>query len=234
MSAAPSPHNPISVADDLTPDGKYKVGTLTYTVPGLVVMMLWLLWGDFCFYLMEAVVPSVLPVMMGNLDAPSWLIALCLTTIPGLLNATVCPFVSFWSDRYRSLLGRRIPFIYYTIPFLCLSLGLIGVAPTIADWLVQSGLVSDTRLVALGLIGVFTASFQFFNMFVASVYYYLFNDVVPARFLGRFLAVFRIIGILAGSAFSFFVFPKAETHYPEIFVGAALLYGVVFSSCAKM
>lgn len=103
-------------------EGPYKVGTLSYTLPGLLLMVLWLLWGDFCFSLMQSVFPAVAPLMLGKLEAPNWMIALFLSTIPGILNATVCPFVSYWSDRYRSPLGRRIPFILYTIPFLCLFL----------------------------------------------------------------------------------------------------------------
>jgi hypothetical protein len=65
-------------------------------------------------------------------------------------------------------------------------------------------------------------------MFVASVYYYLFNDVVPHQFLGRFMAAFRVVSQLSGSAFYFFIFPFSETHFTEIFVGASILYGTVF------
>jgi len=209
-------------------DGPYKVGTLSYTLPGLLLMVLWLLWGDFCFSLMQAVFPAVAPLMLGKLEAPNWMIALFLSTIPGILNATVCPFVSYWSDRYRSPLGRRIPFILYTIPFLCLFLVLIGLAPYMADWLVKWGWLQDVRIATLAFMGFFIVGFQFFNMFVGSVYYYLFNDVVPAEFLGRFLATFRVVGVVATSGFYLFVFPKAETHFLGIFVGAAVLYGVVF------
>lgn len=206
----------------------YKVGTLSYTLPGLLFMMLWLLWGDFCFNLMESVFPAVTPLMLKQMDTPNWMIALFISTIPGILNATVCPFVSYWSDRYRSPLGRRIPFILYTIPFLCLFLALIGMAPYLAEWMAKVGWLQDARVTTLVMMGVFITGFQFFNMFVASVYYYLFNDVVPAQFLGRFLAAFRVVGVLAGSGFYFFVFPMAETHYLHIFVGAALVYGMVF------
>jgi MFS family permease len=208
--------------------GPYKVGTLSYTFPGLLLMMLWLLWGDFCFSVMQAAFPAVAPLMLGKLDAPNWMIALFLSTIPGILNATVCPFVSYWSDRYRSPLGRRIPFILYTIPFLCLFLVLIGAAPYLAAWLNRMGWLTDVRVTTLAFMGVFIIGFQFFNMFVGSVYYYLFNDVVPHEFLGRFLSIFRVVGVVATSGFYLFVFPKAETHFFSIFVGAAVLYGVVF------
>jgi MFS family permease len=206
----------------------FSVGTLTYTLPGLAFLIGWLLWGDFCFTLMESVFPAVLPLKLKHLEAPSWVIALIVTGIPGLLNATVCPAVSFLSDRHRSPMGRRIPFIVFTIPFLCAFLILLGFAGPIAAFLAKHGIVSDARFAALIMCGVFTVGFQFFNMFVASVYYYLFNDVVPHEFLGRFLAAFRVVGTLSSSLFSFFIFPHAETHFTAIFTGAALLYGVVF------
>ena len=49
-------------------------------------------------------------------------------------------------------------------------------------------------------------------MFISSVYYYLFNDVVPAAFLGRFVALFGIVGSGAGFVFNLLVFPYAQTH----------------------
>ena len=208
---------------------QYRVGTLTYTTGSLVVLFGWLLGGDFCFHLMESIFPSVLPIMLNQLSAPNWLVGLFITTIPSILNATVCPAISFISDRHRGPLGRRIPFILYTIPFLCAFLILIGQARNISGWLVRTGVFQDEIAVALVLIGVFVVGFQFFNMFVASVYYYLFNDVVPRQFLGRFLAAFRLAGVLASSAFYFFIFPHAETNAPYIFLGVALLYGVVFA-----
>ena len=217
-----------SISAASSEEGRYRVGTLTYTFPGMLLLMFWLLLGDFCFSLMESVTPSVLPLMLSRLDAPNWLIALFLTTIPGLFNATVCPVVSYLSDRHRGPRGRRIPFILNTLPFLCFFLILIGFAPRLAEWLVGATSLQDSRVVTLALLGLFVVGFQFFNMFVASVYYYLFNDVVPHAYLARFLAVFRCVGTLAGSFYFFFIFPKAETHTLEIFVGAAVIYGVVF------
>lgn len=38
----------------------YHCGTLTYTKAGLFVLFAWLLWGDFCFTLMEAAAPNCL------------------------------------------------------------------------------------------------------------------------------------------------------------------------------
>ena len=35
------------------PAGVYRVGTLSYTKPKLFILFCWLLWGDFCYMLME-------------------------------------------------------------------------------------------------------------------------------------------------------------------------------------
>jgi hypothetical protein len=100
---------------------------------------------------MESVFPAVLPIKLKQLDAPNWIIALIITGLPGLLNATVCPAVSFLSDRHRSKLVRRIPFILYTIPFLCLFLALLGLAGPIASFAAGRGWISDPKPVALVL-----------------------------------------------------------------------------------
>ena len=43
-----------------TEGGKlFRAGTLTYTKAALFSLFAWLLWGDFCFVLMEAAAPAV-------------------------------------------------------------------------------------------------------------------------------------------------------------------------------
>ena len=68
--------NPGTIGPDSSKDGvmsdtsnkdKYSINGLTYTKMGLLVMFLWLLWGDFCFTLMERVKPAILPLfLMGK------------------------------------------------------------------------------------------------------------------------------------------------------------------------
>jgi Na+/melibiose symporter-like transporter len=110
----------------LDPAASYTVGTLTYTKMGLVTLFGWLLWGDFCFQVMESLNPAIVPLKLRQLDAPNWAIALIMVTLPGFLNMTICPWVSFKSDRHRGPMGRRIPFILYTLPFLTACLLLLG------------------------------------------------------------------------------------------------------------
>lgn len=178
---------------------------------------------------MEMAIPAVLPLKLKSYEAPSWIIALFMTTIPAAVSAVVCPIIGYWSDRYRGRLGRRIPFILGTIPFLFLFLTLIGFTPDFATFFVKAGWATNEHFPALLMLGLFATGFQIFNMVVASVYYYLFNDVVPQEMMGRFLTAFRFVGVIASAFFSYFLFPKAESHFTEILIGAAVLYAAVFT-----
>ena len=215
----------------------YHCGTLTYTKVGLAVLFAWLLWGDFCVMLMEAVVPSILPLKLKSLDCPNWLMGVILSTIPSILNITICPYVSFKSDRYRSKWGRRIPFIVCTMPFLCISLMMLGWSDEITGLLQKYSPALNQyapATVTIALIMFFMAMFQFFNMFVNSVFWYLFNDVVPPQFLSRFLGLLRVASTVATAFYNYFIFKYAESHMREIFIGAAILYLVGFGLMCAM
>jgi len=216
----------------------YSCGTLTYTKVGLFVIFAWLLWGDFCFTLMETVVPSILPLKLKELGCSNWLMGLVLTAAPSAISMTVGPYVSFKSDRYRSRWGRRIPFIIFTMPFLCIFLALLGLSSNLCTLLQRNSEFLRhyaPATVTIALIAFFLVAFQIFNMFVNSVFWYLFNDVVPAQFLARFMASFRIVGTAAGALYNCFIFQYAGTHMREIFIGVALLYFIGFGmACLKI
>jgi maltose/moltooligosaccharide transporter len=208
----------------------YRCGTLTYTRLGLFALFAWLLWGDFCYTIMEAVVPNILPLKLKDLGASNTTIAIIMSTLPGVLNMTICPWVSFVSDRHRGRWGRRIPFILWTLPFIGISLAMIGYSEEIATWLRSHSAFAEVApaTVTIAVIGVFATMFQFFNMFVSSVFWYLFNDVVPAQFLGRFYGFVRIVGTLGSALYTWFLFEHGVSHMREIMVGAAILYVVGF------
>ena len=133
---------------------------------GLVV---WLLWADVCFDIMENL-PGLIPLKLKALDAPNWLMAAMLSTVPSILNATICPWVSFKSDRHRGPRGRRIPFILYTAPLITLSLICVGFSEPITKG-VHGALMNwnfgwTPANIELVVVGVFSTAFAFFNMFV--------------------------------------------------------------------
>ncbi len=209
----------------------YHCGTLTYTSRHLFILFFWLLWGDFCYMLMETVTPSIMPLKFRSLGASNMEIGLILGTIPAVVYSILNPIISFKSDRYRSPLGRRIPFILYTLPFLVCCLICLGFGDRIGYWL-HAHLPGVNRLspntLAIWTIGGLMVMFTFFNTFVTSIFWYLFNDVVPDHLLARFMSWFRMISMLSTTLYNFCIFRFANTHTTEILVGAAVLYFVGF------
>jgi Na+/melibiose symporter-like transporter len=211
----------------------YACGTLRYTTFGLFMVFFWLLWGDFTMSLMEEVLPAVLPLQFKALGASNKVMAVLLSTIPATMNFCVNPIISFRSDRFRSKWGRRIPFLIGPTPCIAAALVAIAYAPEIGAWahgLIAARGVVGRNTVIIATLGVLLVIFQFFNMFIASVYYYLFNDTVSSQYLARFMATFRVVGALASMTFNYFLFPHAQTHMRMIFMGAAALYFFGFIS----
>jgi len=241
------------------PEKTYRAGTLVYTKAGLFLLFGCLLWGDFCYFMSEAV-PGIMPLKFKDLHCPEYLIGIVLATIPRAFGAVCNPIISFRSDRFRSRWGRRIPFIFVTMPFLVLSFIGIGYAPDIAGYLharlpALSGYVhAHPHLLALNLffkshgvmtsiskevmivivLSVFLICFDFFNQFVSAVFWYLFNDVVPEELYGRFMSMFRMVIMLTGVLYNQFIFPHSLTHFREVFTGAGLLYLAGFSVMCLM
>jgi len=118
---------------------KYSVNGLTYTKMGLIALFGWLLWGDFCFSMMEILKPKLLPLLLQKksfgLNASSFAFMIMFGFIPGVTGILIGPAVSFKSDRYRGRRGRRIPFITWTMVPLVLSLCGIGLGTHIRDFL---------------------------------------------------------------------------------------------------
>ena len=205
----------------------WHCGTLTYTKMGLVTLFAFMIWGDFCNGLMQTVVPSVMPLKLKALGASNVLIGLLMTSIPSLLAVFMNPYISFKSDRYRSKWGRRIPFILFTLPPLCISLIGLAFGVDIAKFITThvhmlSGYSPAT--LAIAIIGILLVVYLFFDQFVNAVFCGLYNDVVPAPLIGRFMGIMRIVGSSVGFCYSYFVYQYAESHMREIFLTASVLY----------
>ncbi len=212
-------------------DARFRCGHLVYTKVGLFTLFTWLLWGDFCFSLMENIWPNILPLMLKSQGASNAVLAITITTIPSAMNFVLNPIISTASDRYRGRRGRRIPFLLAATPFITLFLILLGFSPELGRLLkslaAPSSSLSTTSL-TIGVICSLVICFRFFELFVNTVFWYLFNDVVPTAFMGRFVAFFRMVGAVAGALFNFLLFRYAESHTSQIFFGVAVLYGVAF------
>jgi MFS family permease len=197
---------------------------------GVLMVFFWMLWGDFTMCIMESVIPGVLSLTLEkHFGASNAVMILIISQINDAMNFMVNPAVSFRSDRYRGRWGRRIPFLFWPTPAIALILITLAFAPEIgraAPQFLHSWLgVNGTTILVIGFL---VTTFQFFNMFIGSTYYYLFNDAVPEKFMGRFSAFFRIFGTLAGIAYNLWMFPYVLSHTRYIFFAGAAVYLIGF------
>jgi maltose/moltooligosaccharide transporter len=209
----------------------YTVGTLRYTAFGLVIVCFWLLWGDFVFTLLDTKIPEIMPLKLKDLGASDLTIGLLNKTLGYSITFVFAPMISFSSDRHRGRFGRRIPYLAWSTPFVGLFMVLIGCYGNIVQALMGNAQHGSILGVNLGrgaltviVFGVLFVGFDFANTFVGTVYYYLFNDVVPVRFLSRFLSLFRMVGIAAGMVFSKWVLPNTLDHFRLFFIIGGVAY----------
>jgi MFS family permease len=212
-----------------------KVGTLRYSAFGLFVVFFWLLWGDFVVTLLDGNVPGILFVKLNQLGAGDTLNSVLNKTLAYAIAFLFAPAVSFRSDRHRGPMGRRIPYLLYSTPFVGLFLVLIGYYDGLTNVFMGNaaeitllGMTFSRAAVTIFVFAVIFVAFDFSNIFVGTVYWYLFNDVVPPRLMSQFLSLFRIVGTAAGMIYSGLIFPHALTHFRLIFTVAGIAYVVGF------
>lgn len=213
-------------------DPRLRVGSLRYTMAGLMWVFVWLLWGDFCFTVMEYVNGSIVPLRLRELKAPDWVLPVILTTVPSVINFILNPVISTLSDRHRGPRGRRIPFLLYSAPFLSTTLVMMAFSPELSTWLhARVGAAAGWGLLGVSVftVGFLMAAFKVFDMFVNTTFWYLFNDVVPQAFMARFMGMFRVVASLAAMLYNYFFYEHAITHMRAIYLGAAAIYLVGFS-----
>jgi len=187
---------------------QFRVGTLHYTGFGLIMVFVWLLWGDFCFTLLDQNIPNILPLKLNQIGAGDTMNSVLNGTIAYTVTFFLAPIVSFRSDRTRTRWGRRIPYLIWSTPFVGLFLVLIGCYDSLTNVLIGGaaratffGVTITRGGLSVLVLGAMLVGWDLANIFVNTVYYYLFNDVVPTRYLSRFLAMFRVVFSLAGMGF---------------------------------
>lgn len=186
-----------------------------------------MIFGNFASVLADTVVPSIMPLKFKSLGTSNLMIGLFASSIPSFLAVFMNPYISFKSDRYRSRWGRRIPFILWTLPPLCLSLVGLAFGEDIIKFLsphIQAITDYSPIAIAVATLGALLVLVLFFDQFNNAVFAGLFNDVVPTPVMGRFMGTMRIVGSSVGFLYNYFIFQYAESHMREIFLGAAALY----------
>lgn len=218
---------------DLTqPKSKWSVGTLTYTAAGLAVLFALLLWGDFAWSMKDRVVfPMTVKLAKERFELNDTLYSILIISFPNFTNIFLMPIVSYLSDRHRGRLGRRIPFLLFTTPFIVVGLLGIGLNAEIGG--VIGKITSlDARAAALVAFCIFWVLFDFGNTLASAIFNALVNDVVPQRIIGRFFSLFRIISLLAGILYNYYLFEHALDWFKWIFLVLGALYAAgLYSMC---
>lgn len=93
----------------------YSIRNLDYTLPRLLLVCTMMLLanktlGLICYTL----VPSVKPILLDRVGASATDIALIISTIPSVLTFVLCPLISTISDKTRTRIGRRQPYLIFS------------------------------------------------------------------------------------------------------------------------
>jgi maltose/moltooligosaccharide transporter len=208
----------------------WRVGTLQYTAAGLAILFFWLLWGDFTWSMKERAASPIVQLLLKKFHASDAVMALFLATLPSMVGMLLGPVISYRSDRHRSRVGRRIPYLLVITPVA--ALGMIGLAmsPAMGRYtgqVLRLG-AAQTDKVILGYLGLSWIIFEAATVAANGLFVALVNDVVPVGLLGRFFGLFRAVSLLVGIGFQYWLLGAAETYYRAIFIGIGVLYGVGF------
>lgn len=222
---------PGGVAPTNAPKKSWKAGTLTYTSAGLVVLFIWLLFGDFAWQLKERSVTATAQLLLKRFDSSDFLVGLLIGSLPAAMGMILGPIISVKSDRHRGRWGRRIPYLLVPLPFVVASMAGLALSPSLGASIHEALGASSPGLNAcvLGTFAGFWAVFEVATITANSVFGGLINDVVPQAIIGRFFALFRIISLVDGIIFNYFLIKHAEAHFFWIFIGTGIFYGVGFA-----
>jgi len=228
LEAAPPVAQPLAHA---SPSRIWKIGTLTYTLAGLVLLFVWLLFGDFAISLRDRSVGPVVQLMLNGFHSSNFTMAVLLSVIPTALSMVLSPMVSYKSDRLRSRWGRRIPFLLIPTPIAALSMIGLAFTPHIATFVQRfTGYTDAGRHIALlATFAVFWTCFEIAAVVAGAVMGGLIADVVPRPVVGRFYGLFRAVSLIDGMIFNWYLMGHAEQHFTGIFVGVALVFGIGFT-----
>ncbi|KQW93635.1 hypothetical protein ASC94_13595 [Massilia sp. Root418] len=174
----------------------------------LLPLCFFLLMGDLAWSLKERAVQEVVKAQLREFSQHPVLLNVLFGALPALLSLLFGPLVGAWSDRTRTRLGRRIPFLLCGAPLLSGSLVGLAYSEALADAsLAWFGIDAAYRREAvIACMGVFWALFELFSITGNALFIALVNDTVPKPLLGRFFGLFRIVSLAVGAAFFYVVF----------------------------
>ena len=186
-------------------------------------MIFWLLLGAFAWALKDRAGQPIVQLLLSNFGATDNYSSVLIFSIPAATAILVLPILGYFSDRYRSLRGRRIPFLAVIIPIVAVSMVGLAASPWLGRGLdLAWGTRSDTSdSKVLVCLAVFWTLFELADILGSFIFAALINDVVPQQIMGRFFGGLRALGLIAGMVFNYYLFERVETAYVPILLGFA-------------
>ena len=98
-------------------DKVYTIRNLKYNIYQLLLVGFMMLLatqtlGLVCYNLL----PNVKPILLDNAGADAKQISLILATLPNAISFVLCPLISTISDKTRTRIGRRMPYLIFFCP----------------------------------------------------------------------------------------------------------------------
>ena len=207
----------------------YSIRNLDYTLPRLLLVCTMMLLanktlGLICYTL----VPSVKPILLDRVGASATDIALIISTIPSVLTFVLCPLISTISDKTRTRIGRRQPYLIFSAPILAGLLMLLAWSVEIAEFIKKLLPSLANTNVSFYVVATIILLFQVVYLFPGSVVYYLIADVIPKECIGRFMAASTISGSIVSAAFNYWVLGYVIDYMKLIFCIMGVLYVAIY------
>ena len=175
---------------------------------GLPALFFFLLVGDLGWSLKERALPDLFKFHLREFSQDTVLLNVLFGALPSSIAMFIGPVVGAWSDRTRTRVGRRIPFLLVCAPIV--SASMVGLAFSVPlgealwQWAGAAAGLRERYIVAC--LCFFWTLCEIFTVLANALFVALINDTVPKQILGRFFGMFRIISLGVGVAFFYFVF----------------------------
>jgi MFS family permease len=205
-----------------------QAGSLRYSAWGLAAVVFWLLVGELGIAMRERwALPTGL-VMLRSYGASDTTVSLLLSTLPALISVFIVPYIGFRSDRYRSRWGRRRPFLLASAVFGALAMLGAIYSPAIASFThaLLGGWSPGLARLNMGCFCLFWTCFDGAAITALALFNGLVNDVIPRGFVGRFYALFRIVGLGTAIAFNTSLLALTDNYHVQVMLAIALGFGL--------
>ncbi len=197
------------VSEHSVSDGEMpKAGKARRWTTGLLALFCFLLLGDLAWSLKERAMPDLFKFQLREFSQDTVLLNILFGAVPAVIAMLVGPLVGNWSDRTRTRIGRRIPFLLVCAPLVSGSMAGLAFSEPLGHLLWQmSGAAQGLReRYVVACMCLFWTLYELFTILTNALFVALVNDTVPQRILGRFFGMFRIVSLGVGVAFFYYVF----------------------------